>query len=152
MFNLKKDARCTENYNDTDKDLVTQKAINTSETKWLSWLLIWRSQKKTVFVTFKVNFFLLVNSFEFWAGFFLFLFFVVVFFTQSVVYVLKLMKLAALTKEKGEALNLMVCVSLSLSLSVCLTVCWICWCSFVYRFCHVYLPSDVRSITKCWYQ
>ena len=51
-------------------------------------------------------------------------FVVVVFFTQSVVYVLKLMKLAALTKEKGEALNLMVCVSPSLSLmSVCLTVC-----------------------------
>ena len=52
-------------------------------------------------------------------------FVVVMFFTQSAVYVLKVMKLAALTKEEGEALNLMVCVSLSLSLSlsVCLTVC-----------------------------
>ena len=70
---------------------------------------------------FKVNFFCLstVLSFEL---VFSVCFVVVVFFTQSVVYVLKLMKLAALTKEKGEALNLMLCISLSLSLSVCLTV------------------------------
>ena len=74
-----------------------------------------------VFVTFKVIFFCLSTVLS-WG--FSVCFVVVVFFTQSVVYVLKLMKLAALTKEKGEALNLMVCVSPSLSLmSVCLTVC-----------------------------
>lgn len=57
VFIPEKDARLTENSYDTDKDLVTQKATDTSKTKWWSWLLIWTSQKKTVFVTFKVIFF-----------------------------------------------------------------------------------------------